>query len=54
VSDQLGIESLSDSERRETIDAVKEGLADVAAGRTQPMRQALEELGRQHNIPRTP
>lgn len=37
-------------ERLETIAAVKEGLADVAAGRTRPAREALEELARKHRI----
>jgi prevent-host-death family protein len=37
-------------ERLETIAAVKEGLEDVAAGRTRPMRTALAELGRKHGI----
>jgi len=38
-------------ERMETIAAVKEGLRDVAEGRTQPMREALVDIARKHNLP---
>ena len=38
-------------DKLETLAAVKEGLLDVAAGRTRPMREALEELARKHNMP---
>jgi PHD/YefM family antitoxin component YafN of YafNO toxin-antitoxin module len=38
-------------DRLETIVAVKEGLRDVAEGRTQPIRQALAEIARKHNLP---
>jgi prevent-host-death family protein len=37
-------------ERLETIAAVKDGLADVVAGRTRPARETLEELGRKHKL----
>jgi prevent-host-death family protein len=37
-------------ERLEAVAAVKEGLEDVAAGRTRPAREALEELARKHKI----
>jgi hypothetical protein len=35
-------------DRLEVLAAVKQGLADVAAGRTRPMHEALAELGRKH------
>jgi PHD/YefM family antitoxin component YafN of YafNO toxin-antitoxin module len=38
-------------DRLEAIAAVKEGLADVAAGRTRPIREVLEEVARKHNLP---
>jgi PHD/YefM family antitoxin component YafN of YafNO toxin-antitoxin module len=38
-------------ERMEVIAAVKESLKDVAAGRTRPVREALAELSRKHNLP---
>jgi len=38
-------------DRLETIVAVREGLRDVAEGRTQPMRKALVEIARKHNLP---
>jgi prevent-host-death family protein len=37
-------------ERLEAFAAVKEGLEDVAAGRTRPAGEALEELGRKHKL----
>jgi PHD/YefM family antitoxin component YafN of YafNO toxin-antitoxin module len=37
-------------DRLETLAAVKEGLADVEAGRTRPMREFLDELGRKHKL----
>jgi PHD/YefM family antitoxin component YafN of YafNO toxin-antitoxin module len=37
-------------DRLETIAAVKEGMRDVAEGRTQPMRKALAELAHKHNL----
>jgi predicted transcriptional regulator len=38
-------------EQLETIAAVKEGLKDVAAGRTRPAREVLAELAKKHNLP---
>lgn len=38
-------------DRLEAVLAVKEGLRDVAAQRTRPMREVLEELARKHNLP---
>jgi PHD/YefM family antitoxin component YafN of YafNO toxin-antitoxin module len=40
-------------ERLEAVAAVKEGLEDVAAGRTRPAREALEELARKHKVKAT-
>ncbi len=37
-------------DRLETLAAVKEGLEDVAAGRTRPAREVLEHLARKHKI----
>ena len=36
--------------RDETLAAIREGLADAAAGRSRPAREALEELARKHGI----
>jgi hypothetical protein len=33
-----------------TLAAIKESLRDVAAGRTFPIRQALEKLAKKHNL----
>lgn len=38
------------ADRLETLAAVKQGLADVAAGRTRPMREALAELASKHGL----
>ena len=38
-------------ERLETIAAVRESMQDVAAGRTQPLREALAELAAKHQLP---
>ena len=37
-------------DRLETLAAVKQGLADVAAGRTRPMREAIAELASKHGL----
>jgi hypothetical protein len=42
---------LESVDQREALAAIKEGLQDVAAGRTRPMREALEELARKYNLP---
>ena len=38
------------AEQAETIEAIREGLEDVAAGRTRPARKALCEFGRRHGL----
>jgi predicted transcriptional regulator len=38
-------------DRLDAIAAVKEGLRDVAHGRTRPMREALLDIARKHNLP---
>jgi len=37
-------------DRQETIEAVREGLADVAAGRTKPIEQFRREFAERHSI----
>ena len=37
-------------EREETIAAIREGLADVKAGRTKPARAALKALGKKYGM----
>src|SRR5688500_6928462 len=52
VQDAASYQRMLDAVARlETIAAVKEGLADVAAGRIRPMREAVEELARKHGVP---
>jgi prevent-host-death family protein len=41
---------MEEMDRLETLAGVRRGLEDVAAGRTQPMREALQELRRKHKI----
>ena len=38
-------------ERLETLAAIREGLEDIAAGRTRPAREVMMELARKHNLP---
>jgi hypothetical protein len=47
-------EDQSDEERQETFEAIRDGLADVEAGRVRPAREALAELRRKHNLPELP
>jgi Arc/MetJ-type ribon-helix-helix transcriptional regulator len=39
------------AEREQSIEGVKQGLADAAAGRTQPLADAFADLRREFNIP---
>lgn len=47
-------ENQSDEERRETLEAIRQGLADVEAGRVRPAREAIAELRRKHNLRELP
>lgn len=38
--------------RAETVAGIRRGLEDIAAGRTQPAREALEELRLKYEVPR--
>ena len=49
--DDLVIEWDSVRNREEINSAIREGLADIDAGRTRPVDQVTEELRRKHNIP---
>jgi predicted transcriptional regulator len=42
--------SSSETERQETLEAIRRGIADVEAGRVRPAREALAELRRKHNL----
>jgi prevent-host-death family protein len=44
------VEAAAKSDRDETIAAIREGLADVKAGRTKPARAALKALGKKYGI----
>jgi predicted transcriptional regulator len=50
--DDLVIEWDSMRNREQINAAIREGLADVDAGRTRPADQVTEELRRKHNIPK--
>jgi len=54
VQDAAAYQRLADAaskiEREETIAAIREGLADVAAGRTKPARTALKALAKKYGI----
>lgn len=47
-------EMLEMAERARAIDAIRRGLEDVEAGRTQPASEAFEELRQELGIPRDP
>jgi hypothetical protein len=42
-------ENESPEEREATLEAIREGFADVDAGRVMPAREAVAELRRKHN-----
>lgn len=44
------VEAAAKADREETIAAIREGLADVKAGRTKPARAALKALGKKYGI----
>jgi PHD/YefM family antitoxin component YafN of YafNO toxin-antitoxin module len=37
-------------DRLETLAAIKDGLEDIAAGRTRPWREVMDELSSKHNL----
>jgi hypothetical protein len=47
-------ENQTEAERAETLAAIREGLADVEAGRVRPAREAIAELRRKYNLPELP
>src|SRR5690349_2372856 len=46
------VEAAARAEREETIAAIREGLADVKAGRTKPARAALAKIARKYSFDR--
>jgi predicted transcriptional regulator len=42
----------SEAEYRASVEAIREGLADVEAGRTRPIADFFEDLDRKHGVPR--
>jgi prevent-host-death family protein len=47
------VDAAAKADREETIAAIREGLADVKAGRTKPARAALKALAKKYGIPMT-
>ncbi len=45
------VEQAAKADREEAIAAIREGLADVEAGRVKPARKALKALARKYGIP---
>ena len=45
------LENQTDEEREDTLQAIREGIADMEAGRVRPAREALNELRRKYNLP---
>ncbi len=44
------VESAARNEREETLAAIREGLADIKAGRTKPARPALSRLAKKYGV----
>ena len=44
------LDAAAKTEREETVAAIREGLADVKAGRTKPARAALKALAKKYGI----
>jgi hypothetical protein len=42
----------SEAEYRASIEAIREGLTDVEAGRTRPIEDFFQDLDRKHGVPR--
>ena len=45
------IENESPEEEAATLEAIREGLADLDAGRARPVEDVLRDLCRKHNLP---
>jgi prevent-host-death family protein len=45
------VDAATKADREETIAAIREGLADVEAGRSKPARQVLRALAKKYGIP---
>ncbi len=53
VQDAAAYQDLLDiAARADVYEAIRQGLDDVARGRTRPAREVFEELRRKHGIPR--
>jgi predicted transcriptional regulator len=48
---QLAMHWQATKERHEAVDAIREGLADIDAGRTQDAFELVEEMRSKYNIP---
>lgn len=44
------VENQTEEERGETLEAIRQGLADVDAGRTRPAEDVIRELCRKHHL----
>jgi len=49
VSDQPA-QPLSEDELAASLEMIRQGEQDIAAGRTQPMREALQQIAEQHGL----
>lgn len=47
-------ENQTDAEREAAVQAIRQGLADVEAGRVWPAREAIADLRRKYNLPELP
>jgi predicted transcriptional regulator len=51
LCDLWRIEHPSTEEQAEIHEAIRQGLADIAAGRHRPVREVMEELRAKHGLP---
>jgi hypothetical protein len=45
------VENQTDEQKEDTLQAIREGLADVQAGRMRPAEHLIRDLCRKHNLP---
>jgi hypothetical protein len=52
VQDAAAYQRLLDIARADVYDSIRQGLDNVASGRTRPAKEVFEEIRRRHDIPR--
>ena len=52
IAEQVFDEKLAELDRRDTIAALKRGLADMKAGRYRPAGDAIDKIRKEYGLPR--